>query len=144
MMMKRRNRGEQKASYVPEIEEKLEETKALLDEINNTTIVNMKKINENVEEILEMLGVESAKVRSGGFKPNILLEFPDHLRKTVRTLLELGMATADEMSARTGRSRSLESAYLNQLTTMGYVGKKRKGKIVYYNIKFDNEKVKVD
>jgi DNA-binding transcriptional ArsR family regulator len=144
MMMKRQNRGEQKASYVPDIEEKLEETRALLDEINNTTIVNMKKINENVEEILEMLGVESAKARSGGFKPSLLLEFPDHLRKTVRTLLELGMATAEEMSARTGRSRSLESAYLNQLTTMGYVAKKRKGKIVYYTIKFDNEKVKVD
>jgi DNA-binding transcriptional ArsR family regulator len=131
-------------SLMPEIEEKLEETQALLSEINRTTLANLEKINDNIEQILEMLGVESAKVKSSGFKPSILLEFPDHLRKTVRVLLDMGMATADEISEKTGRSRSLESSYLNQLTNMGYVEKKRKGQIVYYTIKFDKEKVKVD
>jgi DNA-binding transcriptional ArsR family regulator len=129
-------------SNMADVEERLVEIQRLLDEINRTTVDKLKKINENVGYILDRLNTESARARSTGFEPSILLDFPDHLRLTVRTLLELGMATAEAVSQKTGRSRSLESSYLNQLTTMGYVEKKRKGQLVYYTIKFDKTRVR--
>ncbi len=62
-----------------------------------------------------------------------LLSLPDHLRRTVLSLAKLGgEATAEEVSRETGRARAVESAYLNQLVAMGYLGKKRKGRKVYF------------
>ncbi|VVB97605.1 Sugar-specific transcriptional regulator TrmB [uncultured archaeon] len=125
-----------------DVEERLAAIQLLVDEINETTNRNLKKINEQINEIVYKLKIESTKIKSKGFEPGLLLEFPDHLRLTVRVLLDLGMATAEEVSKKTGRSRSMESSYLNQLTTMGYVQKDRKGQLVYYKIKFDTEKIK--
>ncbi len=125
-----------------DVEERLAAIQLLVDEINETTNRNLKKINEQINEIIYKLKIESTKIKSKGFEPSLLLEFPDHLRLTVRILLELGMATAEEVSKKTGRSRSMESSYLNQLTTMGYVQKDRKGQLVYYKIKFDTEKIR--
>ncbi len=63
-----------------------------------------------------------------------LLSLPDHLRKTAMILCQEGEATADQVSAKTGRARAVESGYLNQLHTMMYVKKKRKGRDVYFYV----------
>ncbi|MBW3581946.1 MAG: transcriptional regulator [Euryarchaeota archaeon] len=54
-----------------------------------------------------------------------LLELPDHLRRTAMALHQLGRATAETVSDMTGNSRSIESAYLNQLQRQGYIHKER-------------------
>jgi len=127
---------------IANIEEKLAETQMLVDEMTQMLAKNLKKIAENLNETIYTLRIELAKLKSNGFEPSILLEFPDHLRLTVRALLDLGIATAEEVSKKTHRSRSLESSYLNQLMRMGYVEKERKGQFAYYKMKFDTEKTK--
>ena len=57
-----------------------------------------------------------------------LLLLPDHLRKTMIALIEMGQATASQLSEKTGRVRNLESSYLNQLERMGLVERFREGR----------------
>jgi hypothetical protein len=56
----------------------------------------------------------------------------DALRRTLSALQELKRATAEEVSAKTGRARSLESVYLNHLAQLGLVRKIRVGKKVVF------------
>lgn len=57
-----------------------------------------------------------------------LLNMPDHLRKTAIVICRTGRATAEEIAEQTNRARAVESSYLNQLVTMGYIKKMRKGR----------------
>jgi hypothetical protein len=54
-----------------------------------------------------------------------ILEFPKHLQTTIVALLKLGRATAEEVAGVTGKARTVESAYLNQLFVMKIVSKSR-------------------
>jgi hypothetical protein len=55
-----------------------------------------------------------------------LLNLPDHLRKTMVAIIELGEGTAEDVADRTGRVRNLESSYLNQLVRLGHLQKRRR------------------
>jgi len=66
--------------------------------------------------------------------PINLLNLPDHLKKSAIKAYELRNATAYQVSLATGRKRAVESAYLNQLVTMGYLKKERKGREVYFYV----------
>jgi len=61
-----------------------------------------------------------------------LLSLPDHLRSTMITVISLGDATAEEIAAKTGRVRNLESSYLNQLVRLGHLKKVRKRRKIYF------------
>jgi len=63
-----------------------------------------------------------------------ILEFPKHLQTTIVTLLKLGRASAPQVSAVTGKSRAVESAYLNQLVVMKIVRKERKGRKAFFTV----------
>lgn len=65
-----------------------------------------------------------------------LLELPDNLRKTVMAVSELGETTAETVAEKTGRIRNIESHYLNVLVGMDHLDKKRKGRKVYFAIKY--------
>lgn len=65
-----------------------------------------------------------------------LLELPDNLRKTVMAVSELGEATAEEVAEKTTRIRNIESHYLNTLVQMDHLHKKRKGRKVYFTVKY--------
>ena len=70
-----------------------------------------------------------------------LLSVPDHLRRTLVALAKLGgEATSEDVANATGRARAVESAYLNQLATLGYVIKERRGRKVYFIIPQFREK----
>ncbi|MEM3905699.1 MAG: hypothetical protein QXZ17_02350 [Nitrososphaerota archaeon] len=60
---------------------------------------------------------------------------PAHLDKTLQALRFLGKATAMEVASQTGRTRAIESVYLNQLLNLGIVEKERIGRKCYYHIK---------
>jgi hypothetical protein len=66
--------------------------------------------------------------------PSTLLSLPDHLRKTAIIVCELKEASANEVAARSGRARAAESDYLNQLSRMGILKKKRKGRESYFSV----------
>jgi DNA-binding MarR family transcriptional regulator len=63
-----------------------------------------------------------------------LMELPDHLRRTALAMYQIKRGTAEEICEYTGNSRSIESAYLNQLHRQGYIQKER-GKLDGENTK---------
>ena len=90
----------------------------------------LRQILKTLQEINEKLDRAPANSddEDGTVKPLdavALLELPDHLRRTAMALHELGRATAERVCEKTGNSRSIESAYLNQLVRSGYVRKER-------------------
>ena len=62
-----------------------------------------------------------------------LMNLPDHLRKTMLTVIALGEATATDVSKQTGKSRSSESDYMNQLERMGYLKRRHAKRKVYFS-----------
>lgn len=77
---------------------------------------------------------EEAMGTGEGLDIMTLLTFPDHLRKSAMTIMKLGKAMAEDVAKETGRARAIESAYLNQLTRMGYIKKEREGRRAYFSI----------
>lgn len=62
----------------------------------------------------------------------LYLTVPDSLRKSLFAVQELSKATADDVCIRTGRHRSIENKYLNELVREGWLKRERIGKRVYY------------
>jgi len=46
----------------------------------------------------------------------------------------MGQATAEEIAAKTGRTRAAESDYLNQLASRGFLEKERKGREMHFQV----------
>jgi hypothetical protein len=63
-----------------------------------------------------------------------VLKFPKHLQVSLTSLLKLGLATADQVAAVTGKARALESAYLNQLAIMRIVHKQNRSHTVFFSV----------
>jgi hypothetical protein len=61
-----------------------------------------------------------------------VLKFPKHLQISVTSLLKLGLASAEQVAAVTGKARAVESAYLNQLATMRIVRKEHQRRKVFF------------
>jgi len=119
----------------------------------------LKAINSKLDKIVELLEairkglplsyrkvaeVEDA-LSTGIIDAVTLLSVPDHLRRTLVALAKLGgEATSEDVANATGRARAVESAYLNQLATLGYVIKERRGRKVYFIIpQFREEREKM-
>jgi hypothetical protein len=63
-----------------------------------------------------------------------LLSLPDHLRRTYITVADRGECDATVVSNQTGRCRAVESNYLNQLTRMGWLNKRRIAKTIKFRL----------
>lgn len=63
-----------------------------------------------------------------------LLSLPDNLRKTYMTVASKGECGATQVSNLTGRSRAIESSYLNQLTRMGWLTRHRDSKRIQFRL----------
>lgn len=61
-----------------------------------------------------------------------MINLPDPIRRTYQLMLELGSASAKEVSERTGRARAYESLRLNQLVLLGLLTKRRDGRKVIF------------
>jgi predicted transcriptional regulator len=102
----------------------------------------LKELNEKIDKILTVQYhilsiIEQDKCEHKPLDVFELLELPDHIRKTAMAMNKLKEATAEDVSLETGRERSIESAYLNQLVRYGYIQKRREGrKVIFY---FPNE-----
>ncbi|MCJ7721927.1 transcriptional regulator [Candidatus Bathyarchaeota archaeon] len=104
----------------------------------------LEKIRENLEQLNEKIDAmfEIQKHGQRTIPENLpealdvmtLLSLPDHLRKTAVSLCRLEKATADEVAGQTKRARAVESSYLNQLVTMGYLKKERQGRKAYFYV----------
>jgi len=61
-----------------------------------------------------------------------LFHLPDNLRKTYMVVASKGECSATQVSNLTGRSRAIESSYLNQLVRMGWLSKRRNSKTLNF------------
>jgi trehalose-phosphatase len=61
-----------------------------------------------------------------------LFSLPDNLRKTYMIVASKGESTATEVSNLTGRCRSIESNYLNQLVRIGWLTRRRNSKSICF------------
>ncbi len=86
----------------------------------------------NGREIKKSPDYEVGEITTG---LDLVTKIPHHLRRTFQIMLQLDEATAKEVSLRTGKSRPLESDYLNQLFDRDLLKKKYKGKQVYFYYK---------
>ena len=102
---------------------------------------NLDRLNEKMEVIIELQRSERKDEQLIADTPldvMTLLSMPDHLRKTAMTLCRLGRATAEDIAQQTGRARAVESAYLNQLVTMGHLKKEREGRKAFFRADKDS------
>ncbi len=108
----------------------------ILDELRkmNEKLDRMIKIDEEI--LRGLLGNRMPVERPIKFEKDLdvmtLLTLPDNLRKTALVMCKLSEATAQDVASETGRKRAVESALLNELATMGYLAKKRKGRKIYF------------
>jgi hypothetical protein len=65
---------------------------------------------------------------------SMLLSLPDNLRKTYLIVVSEGECSATRVSDLSGRSRAIESSYLNQLVRMGWLTKRRSSKTLQFRI----------
>ena len=63
-----------------------------------------------------------------------VLKFPKHLQVSLTNLLKLGLASAEQVAALTGKARAVESSYLNQLAVMRIVHKEHRSRKVFFSI----------
>jgi DNA-binding transcriptional ArsR family regulator len=68
-------------------------------------------------------------------KMAMFLTVPDSIRKSLIAVSTLGSCNADEVSEITGRHRSIENKYLNELYRSGWLKRDRKGKKIFYSLK---------
>lgn len=61
-----------------------------------------------------------------------LISLPDHLRRTYMVVVSKGECNAITVSNLTGRCRAIESNYLNQLSRMGWLNKRRVSKMTHF------------
>jgi len=113
--------------------EQFEQIISILMRIEKTLEGIEKKLEKS--EIVETRRIEFAETERVDFDPFVLLELPDNLRSTLLALIKLKEGTATDVSSITGRGRAIESHYLNTLVRMGYVSKRRNGRVVYYKVK---------
>ena len=61
-------------------------------------------------------------------------ELPNSLTKSLQAMRVLGEADASAVGQKTGRNRSVETIYLNQLVRLGALARKRVGKKVFFRL----------
>ena len=104
-----------------DVRESLSDMENEIRDIRALTQINFKRL----ESLTEDFTVEEKEPELISTGLDILTNIPSHLRRTYKVMLtkEFG-ATAIEVSHETGKSRPLESDYLNQLWDMGYLRKR--------------------
>jgi DNA-binding transcriptional ArsR family regulator len=146
-----------KENFPTILRDNLKGIKEEIQKTNETIKIMLHGIHREVEEIKAL--AESNKILIENFivkrtikktdddiRPEIetgldfLTKVPQHLRRTFETILKLDPkgVTAKEVAWETGKSRSLESDYLNQLSDRGLVYKKQEGKkVLFYTAESD-------
>lgn len=88
---------------------------------------------DDIETVLSKWNIPSLEISESK-----LLSLPDNLRKTYLIVASKGECNATQVSDLTGRSRPIESCYLNQLVRMGWLTKHRNSKTIIFCLISEN------
>ena len=97
----------------------------------------IKRIEErldSLEKIVKGKRGSPSKTQPQGIELKDLLSLPSSLQKTMMAIQEMSEATSTDISQKTGRDRTVESIYLNQLARLGYLNKERRGHRYYFKV----------
>ncbi len=102
---------------------------------NNGILKYLNDINERLKALeLRIADLEARSSTQMNDKMAVFLTVPDSIRKSLFAVSRLTSCTADEVSEITGRHRSIENKYLNELYRGGWLERERKGKKIYYSL----------
>ncbi len=87
-----------------------------------------------IEKLNQFLGGVQSIPELKALDVTSLLNLSKPLQETAIILMELEEATAEQVAEKTGLQRAVESAHLNELVRLGYIKKKRKGRLAYFSI----------
>jgi hypothetical protein len=101
------------------------------------TLVRLDRIFEELMNIRQRLDDIERTISNWNPQPlplpeSELFSLPDNLRKTYLIVASKGECSATQVSNLTGRSRAIESSYLNQLARMGWLIKRRNSKTLQF------------
>lgn len=107
--------------------------------MDEEVLERIKRIEERLDTLEGMIRVIDRAPPTGGPSPpslslKDLLALPGSLQKTMLAIQDLEEATANGVAKKTGRTRSVENIYLNQLARLGYLNKVRRGRKIYFKI----------
>lgn len=105
-------------------------------------LAKIKQLEKRVSNLEKRLTLKETTAKVSAKQPLGVAEFlelPDNLRKTVLAISELREATAEEVAAKTGRTRNIESVYLNQLVRSKHLVKNRRGRKIYFKGNFSRK-----
>ena len=94
---------------------------------------SLKELTRRLEK-LESSSGDADKISSLHFVPGPMSSLPEHLRRSMETIVGVGQADAESIAEQTGRSRAAESDYLNQLVDRGFLKKERLGKKIVFQV----------
>jgi hypothetical protein len=101
----------------------------------NDTASKLKRLEARVTALEEMLRAGVSLPKPGSALGDLKLgELPNSLTKSLQAMRVLGEADASAVGQKTGRNRSVETIYLNQLVRLGALARKRVGKKVFFRL----------
>ena len=93
------------------------------------------KLDKVIEDQMNSKKHNTHVIQQASLALSFLLEIPNHLRKSLVTLVELGgFATSLQVSMKTGRRRAVESSHLNELARLGWLEKRREARNVVFSV----------
>ncbi len=104
--------------------------------MNDALLDRIKRLEERLDVVEKTLQLRDLPTTSTtiSLSQKDLLALPSSLQKTMLAIQELQEATSTGVSKETGRARSVETIYLNQLARLGYLNKERKGRKIFFKI----------
>lgn len=96
---------------------------------NVLVAINGGLIDDNLD-----VEVETGEGPEDSLTPSDIFLLEDPLKKTATQLIRFRIASAEEISQKTGRERAVESGYLNQLQKQQYCRKLRIGRKVFFSV----------
>jgi len=93
-----------------------------------------KKLVQVDRKLDRLLSMQTESHSGREVVPDTLASLPEHLKKTAQAIAAMGEATAEQVAAKTGKTRAAESDYLNQLASRRFLKKERRGREVYFQV----------
>ena len=103
----------------------------------NEIFEKIKKIEERLSSLETKIDTKEtlvSKPQPRSADINDLLALPSSLQKTMLAIQELEEGTSIEIAEKTGRDRTVETIYLNQLARLGFLSRERRSRKIYFKM----------